>query len=274
MTNVEMWKCGNNLLWHLNPRKKLWQFQIGSFTWVCWLGPKPFVLSHIATNHVPGGCCATSEQRWGACCAPSQAQLCQGRVQRPQWQWWARPKHPLPWGSAVHLAWDGCLGPSRPWERCSGSVQQTQKLMIGLKNFKTKYFYLFLLLSPHHMHKPPKVDIFPHTFFTLLSWKVPYSTFVQQPRQQGACAGGGGEGARQDPWQSLHGPSLALLAGTDWGDANALPPPSSLRGEKWMILCQGHPATPGREQQAGPSPPSGYSTVSPCSMPSTSVVIL
>lgn len=46
-------------------------------------------------------------------------------------------------------------------------------------------------------------------------------------------------------------PGLALLAGTDWGDANALPPPSSLGGEIGMLLCWGFQTLPAESSRLG-----------------------
>lgn len=96
-----------------------------SFMWVCWLSPKPFALSRITTNHVTGECYAT----------PCSSDL---------------PEHPLPQGSAVCLVWDCGLGPSRPWEHSSGSVQQTQKIMTSLKKLNPVFSYVSSPFpSPH-----------------------------------------------------------------------------------------------------------------------------
>lgn len=116
----------------------------------------------LSNGEVP----AVPSARHSSSRAGSRAHNCNGK-----WGLAMASGHPLTWGGVVHLTQDCSLRPRRPWKLCSGSVQQTQKLMIGLKNLKTKPFYLFLLLYPHHMHSP-KSDIFPHKFFTCFSWKA------------------------------------------------------------------------------------------------------
>lgn len=114
-----------------------------SFMWVCWLSPKPFVLSCITTSHVTGECYATSMQKWLAWAPTAMRQCC---------------------------VFGMGLGPSRPWKHSSGSVQQIQKVMTRLKKLKPvfSYFFSFLLTT---CTNPPRLTFFPHKLFTIFSWK-------------------------------------------------------------------------------------------------------
>lgn len=109
--------------------------------------------------------------------------------------------------------------------------------MTELKNFKTKS-YLFLLLSPHHMYKHSKANIFPHTIFILFSWKALTAPLC--------CSWGSSvhRAERREPGRT-HGhcgmASLALLAGTDSGMLMPCHLPPYLEG-RYEWSCAGAPS--------------------------------
>lgn len=149
--------------------------------------------------------------------------------------WQVRSGHPLTWGDVVHLTQNFSFQPGRSWKLCSGSVQQTQKLMTGLKNLKTKPFYLFPLLYPHHMHSPPKSDIFPHEFFTCFSWKsltMPlYYSWGSKKHMQRAEGREPGR-TRDRPFMVPAWPSLVALTGGTGGMLMPCNFPPQLEGRR------------------------------------------
>lgn len=233
-----MWKHDNNLLWHLNPRKLLWHFQIGSFIWICCLGHKPSTLSLIPPRimFLEGAVPPLST---------SEVPPAPARDTRAPMAMVSKAKRH--WGPS---AWESSPRPGRPWEPWSGSVQQTQMLMIDPKNFKTKS-YLFILLCPHHMHKHSKADTLPHTI--LLSFPEKPSlhicTAAEAARNMcteqrgGSLAGHVAVAAQSQPvsaWPSL----LALTEGMQCLATSLL-----TGWQIWMILCWGIETLPAESRR-------------------------
>lgn len=219
-----MWKHDNNLLWHLNPRKLLWHFQIGSFIWICCLGHKPSTLSLIPPRimFLEGAVPPLST---------SEVPPAPARDTRAPMAMVSKAKRH--WGPS---AWESSPRPGRPWEPWSGSVQQTQMLMIDPKNFKTKS-YLFILLCPHHMHKHSKADTLPHTILLSFPEKPSLHICTAAEAARNMCTeqrGGSLAGHVAVAAQSQPGlPCWHWLRG-----CNALPPPSSRDG-RYEWSCAG-----------------------------------
>lgn len=142
------------------------------------------------------------------------------------------------------------LDPAGPDSFALGQFSKFKSLWLAWRTSKQSLFIYFFSFPLTASTNPPRLTFsrvhfllcFPEKPLTApwyYSWGSKEHVQEVEGREPGSTHG---SLCMVPVWPSL----LTLTA----GDANALPPPSALGGEKWMILCQRHPAAPGREQQA------------------------
>lgn len=272
MTIVEMLKCGNNLLWHLNPRKKIWFLFFISFIWVCNWAPNLHSESYHHKPHSWRVLC----HLWAVvrCLLPPQpgtALPVQG----------AEPTMPMASKAWASTAMRQCCafgtGPQSWTQQALTALlwvsSANSKAYDWLEGLQNKAFLFISFPFPSPRAQTPQGWHFPTYIF--------YSVFLKSPLLH---LGTTAEAARSTCRRWRGGSQAAPMAVPAWSQFG---PPCWhwLRG--MLMPCHLPPHLEGRSgwscargiqpllaESSRLSTLSGYGTASPCSMPSTRVVIV